>query len=126
MAGKNHSQRHRALTDMGTDVKVHNYTWDGDTDKYGDAIGFTKDTIDTRALFEQSQDPVQISGPDGEDLKVEVRIFLPDDIEVNDAEEGDKTKASQIEDLDAGIMYKVYDVWNDHNGLKMTLCRAIS
>lgn len=116
--------RHRALEDMGREVTVYNYSHDGSTDDYGDPTGYTESSTDTFAIIEQSQDPEQAGGMEGQDLEVEVRIYVPHDVEVHIGDERDSVKATEIYDKEAGKRYKVFDDWYDHSGLNMLLCRS--
>lgn len=121
----NDELRHEILTRLGTEVEVHNYSDSGERDDYGDLTNPDEQIKSTYALIEQSQDPEQVGLEAGEDLEVEVRMFIPDDVGAYPAgeEPGDRIKASVVHDLSSNRRYKVYDDWDDHNGLRMLLCR---
>lgn len=118
-AARRHVDRH------GQDIEIVNYEFDGTKDKYGDPVGFTKDTTQAKGIFEESQDPVVNRGPDGEDMKTEERIIIKDNVEIHIPSEDDRVKATRIKNLNTGYIYKVFDDWNDNNGIIYALCREV-
>lgn len=107
----------RVLERHGRDVTVENFTDDGTTDDHGDPTRTTESTTTVRAILREPQVETQvIRGPDGQEVAVEVEIFLPDSVTVREADDADSRYATEITDSADGRTYRTLAVWDEGNG----------
>lgn len=121
----NESKRRRSVLMMGDPVIVHNWSWDGATDDYGDPApnSWTERTEETRVIQYESQRAEQMGGAEGPNIEETVRMFIPDDIEVHIASDSDAERATVLEFKDDGREYKVYSHRPGYKGINNLLCR---
>lgn len=106
----------RVLARHGRDVTVTNFTDDGTTDVHGDPDRTVDTTTTVEAVLRQPTEEIVAAGPDGQQVAVDVEVFLPDTVTVHEADDDDNRYATEIEDSANGEVYRALSVWPEGNG----------
>jgi hypothetical protein len=108
---------HRAHEQFATSFTVVQFTWDetGGTNEYADGGDWTASKSSVTATLNQPDDPRQTSGPDGDDVAVDIELYVqPDAIDVELGIE-DETRATEFIDTDTGARYRAVNVRNQRS-----------
>lgn len=107
----------RTLSTAGREVTVTNFTDDGTTDAHGDPVREVDTTETHDAILRQPTEELTASGPNGQQVAVEVEIFLPDTATVHEADADNSDRyATEITDSIDDETYRALAVWNEGNG----------
>lgn len=108
----------RSLDRHGQDVTHRTFNQSG-TDAYGDPSSQGESTATVKARVDHVQTPQLIRGPEGDDVDVDVEIYVKDSLTVTDVNEGDGRPDEFTAD---GIDYVVISAENQDSGLINCRC----
>lgn len=107
----------RSVDTHGQDVTHRTYSSSG-TDSYGDP-NHSSSTSTVTARVRHVRTPELIRGPEGDDVDVDVEIYVKDDLTVTDLDEGDGRPDEFTAD---GVDYVVVNAETQDNGLLNCRC----
>lgn len=115
------------LIDSGEDAVVRTYTTTDPTETPGE-FESPDDTVtktETKALFQQTLRQTISRDASGEDVSLDMTIFIPGDIEVKDVDSG--RRPSEIERVDTGEVFRIEAVVREaqmSDGESITRCNC--